>query len=206
MKPILLIVSLIVVLLASSPFFMSDRKSSLTGLPWQIEVLADGSTQVFGLNLGRSKLADALRVIGDDMEVAVMAAKGESGRLEMYFTSYRVGLLSGKLVVQTSPSPQLVESWKQNAVESDYVGSGRAKKYVLSEPDLAMALQQRITGFIFIPSVNLDEEVILSRFGQPDERVEAEDAVHFRYPAKGLDIALSEEAKEVLSYSIPAGL
>lgn len=196
---------LLAIILAIYPFLGSDEeKQSVTGLPWQIEVLADGSTKVFGINIGNSSLADAKQVLGDDMELAIIAASEEAGSLEMYYGHYRTGLLSGKLILQTSVAEEDLALWRQGTVSSEYMSSGQAKKYLLSEEHLPSALGQKIIGLTFIPSVNLDEEVILARFGEPDRRIRHAEALHYLYPQKGLDIIWYADAKEVLQYVSPA--
>jgi len=203
-KTFFVLFALLAVLLAAYPFFNpSENGGTVTGLPWQIEVLPDGSSKAFGLHIGSSCLSDALAILGNDMELAIIAAKDEVGTLEMYYGHYQAGLLSGKLVLQTSASEQDIKRWRENAARSEYMASGQAKKYTLSDADSAQVLQQVITGITFIPAVNLDEEVILARFGQPEKQVAMVDVTHYLYPAKGLDIALYKEAKEVLQYVSP---
>lgn len=200
----ILLAALLAAISAIYPFLnQTEQTQVLTGLPWQIEVLENGRTQVFGINLGKSRLSDAIDVLGEEVEVAVIAATAEVGRLEMYYRSYRVGLLSGKLILKTSAAEQDINLWRDNALQSDYVATGRAKKYLLSGGDLTAALAEVISGIIFIPSVNLDEETILARFGQPDIRENTDGVTHFIYTREGLDIALSNQAKEVLEYSVP---
>ena len=76
---------LLVLLLSVFPFLDNSRDTKIyTGLPWQIEILPDGSTKVFGLHIGKSTLTDALGILGEDMELAVIAAPDEAGNLEMY--------------------------------------------------------------------------------------------------------------------------
>lgn len=204
MKIFFALFALIAVLLAVYPFLeQSENTETLTGLPWQIEIQTDGSTQVFGLRIGVSTLADAIERLGSDMELAIIAASDEAGNLEMYYGHYQAGLLSGKLVLQTKINEQDIKRWRENALRSEYMATGQAKKYTLSPGDLPQVLAEVITGLTFIPAVNLDEEVILARFGEPDKRVPSADAVHFLYPAKGLDIALHEDSKEVLQYVTP---
>ena len=88
---------LLIILLSVFPFLDKSKDTRIyTGLPWQIEVLPDGSTQVFGLYIGKSTLSDSLGILGTDMEVAVIASPDEIGNLEMYYGHYRAGLLSGK--------------------------------------------------------------------------------------------------------------
>ena len=204
MKSFFFVLALLAVVLAFYPFLdRSGDSAVITGLPWQIEVLPDGSTKVFALHLGNSRLSDAVKLLGDDMEVAIIAASDEIGSLEMYFRSYRVGLLSGKIVLKTDASESNIKDWRHNAIKSDYVATGRAKKYILSEKDLEKAMDEVVTGITFIPSVNLDAEVIYARFGEPDIREIQDGAEHFIYLRQGLDIALFKDAKEVLQYVVP---
>lgn len=198
--------ALVAVLLAAYPFFDSFEKNErLIGLPWQINILNDNSTEVFGLNIGRSRLSDAIEKLGSDMELAIVTATDEDevGSLEMYYGHYRAGLLSGKLVLQTDIDEQRIKRWRDNALRSEYMTSGLAKKYTLSPDNLVEVLDEVIVGLTFIPAVNLDEEVILARFGEPERRIQLAGVKHFLYPAKGLDIALHEDSKEVLQYVSP---
>ncbi len=210
MKIFFTLFALLAILLAVYPFFDSSEKSeTLSGLPWQIEVQADGSTQVFGLHIGVSRLSDAVAVLGDDYELAIISATStvvinETGNLEMYYGHYKSGLLSGKLVLQVDSSEQSIKRWLQNEIKSDYMASGQAKKHSLSSDDLPEVLNEVISGITFIPAINLDEKTVLSRFGAPEQIVRSADVTHYLYPEKGLDIALYEESKEVLQYVSPA--
>lgn len=192
-------------MLAIYPFIdSSDNDEAVTGLPWQVEILPDGLTQVFGLKVGSSRLSDALEILGNDMELAIIAATDEVGNLEMYYGHYRAGLLSGKLVLQTRVGEEKIKQWRDNAVTSEYMASGLAKKYFVSPDDLPQVLDETIVGITFIPAVNLDEEVILARFGEPAQQVELLGVTHYLYPNRGLDIALHEKSKEVMQYVSPA--
>ena len=78
MKTFFSILFIVAVILAAYPFLNpSDEQESLTGLPWQIDIMPDGSTQVFGLHIGTSRLLDAQRILGDDMEVAIIASSAK---------------------------------------------------------------------------------------------------------------------------------
>ncbi len=196
---------LLAVVLAVYPFFnQSENRETLTGLPWQIEVLGDGATQVFGITIGKSRLSDAIAVLGSDMELAVIAAQDETGKLEMYYGYYKAGLLSGKLILQTSAADREIQRWRDNAVSSEYMATGKAKKFMLSDIDRTEVLTQTIISVTFVPAVNLDESVIVARFGEPELRLEKSGVSHFLYPQQGLHIALYENAKEVLQYVKPA--
>ncbi len=61
-----------------------------------------------------------------------------------------------------------------------------------------------MSAIAFIPAANLDEAIVLQRFGAPDERIRAdENREHFLYRAKGLDVQLDAKGKEVLQYVPP---
>jgi hypothetical protein len=199
--PTFLVITLI---LAIYPFIGKDRqKAPVTGLPWQIEVLPDGATRVFGVVPGHTTLGEAAGHLGDDMELAVMVAKGEPGSLEMYYGQYRAGLMSAKLVLAAEMDAATIDSMQQNAADTEILKSG-VRKYVLSEQDYAPAFNAVVTSIAFIPAVNLDHEIITKRFGEADEVIRSGDGIsHYLYPAKGLDVILSEEGKEVLQYVAP---
>ena len=194
---------LIILVLAFYPFvFKDDGKQTLTGLPWQVALLADGSSQVFGLTLDKSTLGDAVEALGTDMELAVIAAGDEAGNLEMYYPNYRAGLLGGKLILATARDDASTMAYRLNAVKTEILKTG-SRKYVLTEEDYEKAFQSIITNIAFIPAVNLDHDTIIKRFGQPGAIVHQDELAHYLYPEKGLAIALSEEGKEVLQYVSP---
>lgn len=204
MKIFFALFALLAVILAVYPFLdQSGDSEPVTGLPWQIDIQADGSTKVFGLHVGVSRLSDALDILGHDMELAIVAAPDETGSLEMYYGHYQAGLLSGKLVLQTNISEQALAGWRDNSVKSEYMATGLAKKYFLSPDDLPQVLNQTIIGLTFIPAVNLDEDVILARFGEPAQRIRLTEVTHYLYPAKGLDVVHHEGSREVLQYVEP---
>lgn len=94
---------------------------------------------------------------------------------------------------------------RERATKTAYMG-GTTRKATLSSADLAEALKAPVTAVSFIPAANLDEEIILSRFGQPAQRVRSNGHLeHFLYPDKGLDLTLDSEGKELLQYVVPAG-
>jgi len=196
---------LITLVLAIYPFIGKDKDSGgITGLPWQIELLADGSTEVFGVIPGQTTLGEAVAHLGNDMELAIMVARGEAGNLEMYYGRYRAGLMSAKLVLAADMDIDLINSMRENAAKTDVLETG-ARKYVLSEEDYAQALSAVIQSIACVPAVNLDHDIIIKRFGEPDEIISKNNGVtHYLYPDMGLDVILNEDGKEVLQYVAPS--
>ncbi len=174
-----------------------------TGLPWQVEPLPDGNSRVFGLTLGMSTLSEARERLGQDMQVAIVAAPGQAGSLEAYFESVTLGYVTGKLILTLEAAPDTVAGMRERAPKAEYMES-TTRRYSLAAEDLALAHAAPIRALTLIPSANLDEEVVLQRFGPPAKRVRsAEHMEHFLYPEIGLDLTLDAKGKEVLQYVPP---
>lgn len=206
MKTSIAFLLLIIAVIAVSALLRSGGKPAVQpveGLPWQIEILPNGETRVFGLILARSTLDDARQRFGIDMEIAVIAAPGEPGALEAYFSNVTAGVVTGKIILLADTDRETVARLRQRAVKTEYMDS-TTKKFILHRDDLALAWRLPIAGITFVPSVNLDEQTALARFGVPNERIRVDDRVeHLLYPEKGLDLMLDSKGKEVLQYVAP---
>ncbi len=176
----------------------------MKGLPWQIDILPDGRSNVFGVTLGQSTLGQARDQLGDDMELAVIAAAGQdTGGLEMYYGHYKAGFISGKLVLAARIAPDAVIRLAEHAVKSKYLENG-ARKFTVNPDDLPVALQAPVESMTFIPAVNIDEASALKRFGPADKTLHTNEQVtHLLYPDKGLDLIINGKGKDVLQYVAP---
>ena len=179
-----------------------DRQK-VTGLPWQIDRLADGNTRVFGIVPGKSRMQEAADILGDDYELAIVENKNNTN-LEMYYGHYRAGLMTAKMVLVGDVAADVFHQWQQRASKGEYMESGTARKYSLAAEDIPEAMQSVIGSITFIPVVNLDEEIVRKRFGDAPEVIESEPGVkHYLFADKGLAIALSDDKKDVLQYVAP---
>lgn len=171
----------------------------LTGLPWQIERLPDGRSRVFGVTLGQSTLGDVVELLGDDMQLAIIAAPGESGDLEMYYSRYSANIITGKLILVAEMAADTLMQLQERAFRD-----GGTRRYRLHPDDLPLAWRAPVKSIIFLPSLNLDEEIAHNRFGIPAETIHSSEQVtHLLYPDKGLDFVLNQDGKEVLRYVAP---
>lgn len=195
-------------------FVLSDKHgdhgaTQEAGLPWQIETLPGGASKVMGLTLAPadahgSTLADAQTRWGPDMQVAIIAAPGEDGLLEAFVDPARAGFVTGKAVLSFKVDAATVRAMRERAIKSEFMES-TTRKYTLTPDDLHAARTAPLTAVSFIPQANLDEATVVARFGEPAERIAGKDkrTTHFLYPAKGLDLALNSEGKELLQYAAP---
>ena len=172
----------------------------VTGLPWQIERLPNGTTRVFGIVPGQTTLGEAMAQLGDDNELAIIAAPGETGSLEVYYSHYAAGLIAGKLILVADIEPDTLASLQMRARRK-----GGTHRLFLDESDLPTARRAPVRAITFMPTFDLDEEIARARFGIPAEvlPVSAQER-HLLYPELGLDIVLNADGKDVLQYLSPA--
>ncbi|MCV6606495.1 MAG: hypothetical protein OIF34_14425 [Porticoccaceae bacterium] len=170
--------------------------------PWDITVHDDGSTSVFGIQLGKTRFVDAASKLGWDREVAVLIGNDDIASLEMYYGRFRSGALTGKLVIAADASPQLATQLAEQAVDSEYLGTG-SRRFDIELSQLGDNQNVAVKTLSFIPTINLDAKIIEGRFGKATEIIKVEESRHFLYPDKGLDIALNPDGKETLQYIAP---
>lgn len=189
------------------PASAAPSVTTASGLPWQIEVLPDGSSRVFGLRPGQDRLGRIGETHpGNPLKLALV--KDEQGRLtlEGYLETLQAGFVQGKLVVAGAADPGTMQRWAEHTTGREPQPSG-AWRLSLDAQDEAEALQSVMTGLVFLPAARFDEATALERFGTPPERrVTPDGTVHLLYPAKGLVIALDPQGREkpVLQYVAPS--
>lgn len=194
-----------------SPHDATQVNTKGAGLPWQVESLPGGASKVMGLTLApagathvASTLADAQQQWGQAMQIAIIAAPGEDGLLEAFVDPASAGFITGKAVLTAQLASAEIRAMRERAIKSEFMES-TTRKYTLAPADLQTALKAPITALSFIPQANLDADTVVARFGTPAERVRSNGHLeHFLYPAKGLDLALDSEGKELLQYVAPA--
>lgn len=173
------------------------------GLPWQVQ-RQGAAIRVFGLQLPGSSIADARRIWGDELQVAVMAQRGEAGALEGYVERFDRGGVGGRLLLATElPAAQLAQL-RDNAAKSEPVDAD-ARRWRLRAADVAATAVTPLTGITFIAAANLDAATLRQRFGAPAERWRTGERLeHWLYPDRGLAIVLDAQGKEVLQFVAPA--
>lgn len=157
--------------------------------PWQIEHDAAGSVRAFGLRLPGSTLADAQARWGEELQVALIAKRGQPAALEAFVERYVGGGVGGKLVLASDADAQAVQRWQARSPKREVIDAD-AQRWRLHPDDRAEALRAGVAGLSFLPANRLDETALQARFGQPAEWQPGEGHTqHWLYPALGLAIA-----------------
>ena len=192
----------IILVAAGLVFFDGDEHGSnapVTGLPWQIDILPDGDTRVFGITPGRTTLGMAIDLLGDDLDLAIIAAPHETGALEAYYSHHSAGPITGKLILVLDVDPDVLSALRHRAFQD-----GGTRRYRLHPDDLPLAYRAPVRVINFLPGFNLDENIAQTRFGAPAEIIQVHaQQKHLLYPDKGLDFNLNADGKEILQYLPP---
>ncbi len=180
-----------------------DDAAPRTGLPWQVSRLAEGRSQVFGLEPGRDTLAQVQARLGDALQVALVARLGEAGALEALADPFVAGFVAGRLVLAFEVPPDQLQAWRDGAGSSEPMEGG-VRRFKLRPEHRQQAAQARLVGLSFIPSVRLTEDDVRQRFGSPAETLpQANGAQVLLYPELGLSIGVAPGQRGVLQYVAP---
>lgn len=185
-------------------FVTPGRQPERVYLPWQVERTESGTHRVFGLELGKSTLAEAQQHFGEESEVSLFLAPDGKRMIEAYFDNVDLGGLRARIVLVMAVSEAELEAIFNRGLRIANMGEGK-RKVTLADEDMQRVAAMPIGSITYIPRINLDAELVSKRFGEPAQRfAEVGGKVeHWLYPDKGLDIALDSEGKEVLQYVQP---
>lgn len=184
---------------APDPASMKPR----TDLPWQIRINADGSSQVFDLQLGSATLGDAMAKFGGLEGLALFEPQQGPLALEGYFGNVLLGPLKAKVIVGLDANTDELNAIRARAKQREGSPSGDWKYPLDDAPDAH--LQRRVAVISYIPGTRgLDADFFRQRFGEPAATLrESENAVSWFYPQLGLSVLIDDDAREVLEYVPP---
>lgn len=159
-------------------------------LPWQIKVQDSGRTEVFGMVLGQTTLADldGRRLPVPDIRLFVEPDGGRSA--EAFFQNARIPPFEANLVMLLGVDDAGLERlWTERTSERP-TPSG-ARRYGLSDAALREMGRVPVVELSYVPRARWDRELLRERFGEPVSRLRLDDAQEYwLYPDRGLAIML----------------
>lgn len=172
-------------------------------LPWQITIDAEGNSTALGITLGRSTLLEGARTLASPADIGLFINPDGSHNLEAYFQSVRLSGLTATVVLVGELSEDELRTLATRAVSRKQ--RLNAVKLELPEADIEQIQHRPVRSITYIPKVNLKPEFIIQRFGEPDGRLAVDEHTsQWLYPDKGLSVAVSDDAREVLQYVRPS--
>ncbi len=173
-------------------------------LPWDIQLSADGHIRVFHLTLGSSTLEDARSIFQLEGETKLFIDTAGKPALESYFERvFLSGLRADFVLVLEAGETQLQEIYDRGSRISR--SSDTTRQVELNEADRRWVSRLPIRLINYIPYANLDENLIISRFGQPESKIkELESGItQWIYPDRGFSIGVNPDGKELIQYMPP---
>ncbi len=173
-------------------------------LPWEIEPLAEGTSRVFGIELGRSPLSALEQALEQQAEVSLFAPNNGPKSLEAYFDSVTLAGIKARMVAVLGVDQAVLQKMFDRGARIATLPSGQ-RKVTLADPDLLLARQSPVVAITFLPRSDLEEATLRMRFGDPAEKIAEPNGqvVHWLYPHLGLDIAVGNDGLEVFQYVPP---
>ena len=217
MKNIILVTVVILIIIYFTLIMNKGSQQSMpivNKYPWQVSVLADGKTRVFGVIFNESTLGDVNKILNSTATIALFETKttlvknnlpANKLSLEAYYKNISLGGLIGSFIFTLNASGQQLKNFKRESRKHKVTENGSIRYELgMSRSDKIKMLA--VKNLIYIPTVQLDEETIIKRFGKPKNKIKLntkEKGWHYLYPEKGLDLIYKEEGKEVLQYVLP---
>jgi hypothetical protein len=201
MKSIALALGAVLVLMLAvfglSYLMESDHARPPLPKPWEITINPDNSTTVLGLTLGHSTLGDAIAQFTGQKNYALIEKSATEATLEMYVERANISGITGKLVLVTTAIPISANTWdKVEAITQD-------NKHFIRLDKVDAYVTTPLFSITFVPKKNLSPEILTQTFGKADKIIKHDKIEHWLYPKKGVDIALSQDTKDVIQYVLP---
>lgn len=198
------LIGLVLTIAGIGALIFIPSKQAPAPMPWETTIMADGNTQVFGIHLGKTTFKQAQQLFNVYGKTAIFSQSEHEPTIEAYFESINLGGLSAKIVLNLMVSEQQIKPMLDRAQEARLQPSG-ARRYDLHSDDHARLLDSPIIAITYIPSVKLDEKMILDRFGKADNILQPAQQANisiWHYPRIGLSVTFNTGEKTVLQYHV----
>lgn len=180
-----------------------DERAGLHLYPWDVSLDEAGYPRVFGLDIGRSTLADARELLGEEGKVNLFVNPDASHTVEVYFNNLYLSNLRADWILTLDLDPTRLASLYDRGLRVSTTGSG-SRKVELLPKDIEGLADAPIRILTYLPWKRLSARDIAGNFGSPAERrTEDGGIVHWLYPDKGMDIARDADGAVVIQYLSP---
>lgn len=169
--------------------------------PWNISILENNKTKVFGITLGKTAVQDANQIFASFPETQLILRDDGEHQLFALYKELKLGGLIADIQVAYKLDKDMLENLAQSANINPETGQTRLPE----ELEISL-LSSTIDSLIYKPSVDYETEIILQRFGPPDSEETISDTItHWLYPDTGLKIILNTKGLDTFMYSLLTG-
>ncbi|MCW8853577.1 MAG: hypothetical protein OQK72_02640 [Gammaproteobacteria bacterium] len=165
-------------------------------MPWNIQILENGSSRIMGITLGKTNIQDAHQIFAHFSETRLVTSNSKTVLLAHFDELNLAGLLAEIDLIYDISETDL-EKVRQQAVDTK-----QGQYQLVRESMLMDLLTTPVKQLIYKPYIDYDNNMISQRFGEPEERESiTESTEKLIYPALGLVIYLNTDGPEKFIYS-----
>ncbi len=203
--------ALIIVLTASGLAFLlyfltiESGPQQAVDMPWQVTVLDERHSQVFGVVLNRTTLEQARQHFGQLDGIALFQDQAGAYSLEAYFGKVAIGPFSARIIATLDASADELQALVEHSVKRVLTEDG-SYKWSLTQDKQAAQAGRRIKSLAFIPGYRgMDQVYVEQRFGEPARRDSVDETAElWYYPEQGIRILVDNDGRELFEYLAPA--
>jgi len=181
-----------------------DGKSSHRGV-WVDDT---GQLHVMGIVLNKSSVRDAELALRSRSQTAIFmypeAKHGDETHFRLSLEAYFPSIADhSKVILILNVSEEVLEKMRQRGTSPRMYPNGVARINIANE-DILPVQKFVIQSLHVVPSIGLELAMLESQFGQAEQKSKDEEgAVHYLYPAIGLDAVFPVEGKATLIFTTP---
>lgn len=181
-------------------------------LPWDVSRSASAQTQVFGLTLGESRLADLRQLLKDEGKLSLFIEPDGKMSVEAFFKDVTLSGIRSDWVVSLQQSMSELNAIHQRGLRISTLRRG-TRKVTLAPEDIERLTDASLRSITYLPWQRLEARDITGNFGEASQRIredthentgEEHAIVHWLYPDIGVDIARKPDGAVVIQYLNPA--
>ncbi len=182
-------------------------KVQLDYMPWQIDILDDGTSRAFGITLGKTTVQEANQIFANFAETRLYSepsgAEALKHRLVARYNQLTIGGLVAEIQLDYQIKKSDLQSIYKKLTSADSNNDPAINQPLAIDKDTEMnflnTVVERIT---YIPAIDFGEDIIRQRFGQAAEEVKLnENTQRWIYPQLGLIINIHQDKEDEFIYS-----
>lgn len=176
----------------------TDYQQQLDYNPWDIDILEGGSSRVFGITLGKTSIQEANQIYAHFAKTLLLVNTNDDGSSNLRMQARYDELTIGGIVAEIRLDYQLDQQQLQQIYNEsqDKIEAAPQPIQSLSPIELSPEIEARylatpVSMITFLPAIDIGENLIRQRFGQPGSETRVDDSYsQWNYPTLGLTIRL----------------
>ncbi len=181
----------------------NSEESLNKNLPWRVSTIAEGSTEVLGVEVGKSTFKEMMFKLKLLAEPALFESPDGKLSLEAYFGKKKFGALEARLIVEMDAEQSLLKKILAEKVGDREATPSNHWKYKITVKNTKITNDLRIWRLIYLP-VSDYEIKQMNFFGIPEETLKINStAEYWFYPSRGMALLYDTAGKEIFYYVAP---